>query len=79
MDQFISQLLQKAKAAGIEPAEVYYVSGESFRAMCQQGMIANYTVNSTRGLSLRGIYGGKMGYASTQAFDEDAADQLVSG
>ena len=79
MDQFISQLLQKAKAAGIEPAEVYYVSGESFRAMCQQGMINNYTVNASRGLSLRGIYGGKMGYASTQAFDEDASSQLISG
>ena len=79
MDQFINDLLAKAKAAGIEPAEVYFVSGESFRAMCQQGMINNYTVNSTRGLSLRGIYGGKMGYASTQAFDADAAGQLIAG
>jgi len=77
IDQFIQALLDGAKAAGIEAAEIYLASGDSFRAMCQQGEINNYTVNSTRGLSLRGLYNGKMGYAATEAFDEDAVSQLV--
>lgn len=78
-EQFIQKLLENARIRSISEAEVYLASGESFRAMSQQGQVANYTVNSTRGLSLRGIYNGKMGYAATEAMDEDAIDMLVSG
>lgn len=78
IEQFIQALLDEAKKAGIEAAEVYLASGDSFRAMCQQGEINNYTVNSTRGLSLRGLYQGKMGYAATEALDEEAVGQLVA-
>lgn len=77
IEQFIQALLDEAKAAGIEAAEVYLASGDSFRAMCQHGEINNYTVNTTRGLSLRGLYQGKMGYAATEALDEAAIKQLV--
>ena len=79
MTDFIHALLDAAKKAGIEAAEIYLASGDSFRAMCQQGQINNYTVNTTKGLSLRGLYQGKMGYASTQAFDEEAIKQLIEG
>ena len=77
IDQFIQALLSEAKQAGIEAAEIYLASGDNFRAMCVQGQIANYTVNATRGLSMRGLYQGKMGYAATEAFDEEAVTQLV--
>lgn len=77
MDQFTKLLLDEAQKAGIEAAEIYLASSDSFRAMCQQGQINNYTVNTTKGLSLRGIYQGKMGYAATEAFDESAIAQLV--
>ena len=79
MDAFIQSLLRAAKEAGIEAAEIYLSSSDSFRAMCQKGEINNYTVNATRGLSLRGLYGGRMGYAATEAFDEEAVGQLVKG
>ena len=78
IEQFTQALLSEAKKAGIDAAEIYLSSGDSFRAMCVQGQISNYTVNSTRGLSLRGLYKGKMGYAATEAFDEEAVGQLVS-
>ncbi len=77
IDQFIQALLDEALKAGIEAAEIYLSSGDRFRAMCVKGEIANYTVNATRGLSLRGLYQGKMGYAATEAFDEAAVSQLV--
>ena len=77
VEQFIQALLDEAKRQDIEAAEVYLSSGDSFRAMCVKGEIANYTVHSTRGLSLRGLYNGKMGYAATEAFDEEAVGQLV--
>lgn len=78
VEQFIQALLDEAKKQGIEAAEIYLSSGDSFRAMCVQGEIANYSVNATRGLSLRGLYKGKMGYAATEAFDEEAVARLVS-
>ncbi|MBR4538545.1 MAG: TldD/PmbA family protein [Clostridia bacterium] len=77
IDQFIQALLDEALKAGIEAAEIYLSSGDRFRAMCVKGEITNYTVNATRGLSLRGLYQGKMGYAATEAFDEAAISQLV--
>ncbi len=79
MDEYISRLLAAARDAGITAAEVYLASSDSFRAMCQQGVINNYTVNSTRGLSLRGLWEGRMGYAATEAFDEDSIAQLIHG
>ena len=79
MEQFIQRVLAAAREAGITAAEIYLSSGDSFRAMCQQGQVNNYTVNSTRGLSLRGLYQGKMGYAATEAFDDEAVAQLVRG
>lgn len=78
-DLFIQKLLENARLHGLEQAEVFLTSGDSFRAMSQQGALSNYTVNTTRGLSLRGIYQGKMGYAATEAFDEEAIDMLVLG
>lgn len=79
MNQFIQNLLAAAKENGIEAAEIYLSESDSFRAMCQKGEIANYTVNNSRGLSLRGIVGGRMGYAATQAFDDEAIAMLVNG
>ncbi len=79
MDEYIKKLLQSAKEKGITAAEVYLSSGDRFRAMCQKGVISSYTVASTRGLSLRGLYEGRMGYAATEAFDEESIGLLVSG
>ena len=77
IDAFISALLDEANRQGILAAEVYLASSDSFEAMCVHGEINNYTVNATRGLSLRGLYQGKMGYAATEALDEEAIGQLV--
>ena len=76
---FIDRVLKAALAAGIEAAEVYYSSADSFRAMSHQGEVDNYSVASRAGLSLRGLFGGKMGYAATEAMDEEAVSQLVRG
>lgn len=79
MEQFMSRVLEAAKAAGIDPAEVYYSDNENFRVGARDGEIDSYTVASTARLSLRGVYESRMGNASTEAFDEDAIAQLVEG
>jgi len=79
MNAFIDQLLSAAAASGIDTAEVFYQDGASFSAEAMEGEIKSYEVSSSCGLSLRGTVQGKMGYASTQAFDEAAIGQLISG
>ncbi len=77
--QFMDRLLAEAKAQGIDPAEVYFSVGSSFSAGAMNGNIDSYKVSTRQGLGLRGMYQGKMGYASTQAFDEEAIRQLIEG
>lgn len=71
-DLFIRDLLSAAKAAGISEAEVYFQQAESLHAYVDKGEIGEYAVNTSGGLSLRGLYGGKMGTAYTEALDEAA-------
>lgn len=79
MKAFIDRLLKTALENGIEAAEVYQASSDSFRAMAHNGEVSDYSVSSASGLSLRGIYQGKMGYAATEAMDEEAIGQLIRG
>lgn len=79
MNLFIDRVLEAAKNAGIDTAEVYYESGESFRAGAMDGEINQYQVSASQNLSLRGTVNGKMGTSSTQAFDDAAIQQLVEG
>ncbi len=77
MQIFIDTLLASAKAGGIEAAEVFYRDEDSFSAKAQGGVIDSYEVSATCSLSLRGSVEGRMGFASTEAFDEDAIAYLV--
>ena len=79
MDAFIEELLRAAKEAGIDPAEVYCAEQESFSAEAMEGNIDRYEVSETCALGLRGMVNGKTGYASTEAFDEDAIRMLIRG
>ena len=79
MDAFIEELLRAAKEAGIDPAEVYCAEQKSFFAEAMEGNIDRYEVSETCALGLRGMVNGKTGYASTEAFDEDAIRMLIRG
>ena len=79
MDAFIQKLLTAAKENGIAPAEVFCAEDHSFSAEAMKGSIDKYEVSSTCALSLRGMVNGRMGYASTEAFDEEAVAMLVQG
>ena len=79
LNEFIKRLFVAAKDAGIDPAEAYIVQNDSFEAATQNQEIISYSSNSTSGVGFRGMLGGRMGYASTEATDEDAVAQLVRG
>ena len=77
LNVFLEKLFAAADQAGFEAAEAFVAEDESFRAMATDGEITQYSSNLTKGLSFRVKMGGKIGYASTEAFDEDAIGWLV--
>lgn len=77
--QFIDALFARAKEAGFEACEVYYSAADSFSAGVLKGEIIKYNVSESLGLGFRGLFGGKMGYASTQILDDAAIDLLIDG
>jgi len=79
LDDFLDLLFRKAREAGLTEFEAYASSGDSFEASVHAGELIAYNVSSAAGLGFRAKVNGRMGYASTQALDEDAADMLVKG
>ena len=77
--EFYQSLFERAKAAGFSACEAYYAAGESFSVTVFGGEITDYSASESRGLGFRGLVDGRMGYASTQALDEDSIALLVEG
>lgn len=77
--QFIDALFARAKEAGFEACEVYHSTSSNFNVNVLNGEILSYSVNDRTGLGFRGLFDGKMGYASTQILDESAIDLLIDG
>ena len=82
-NEFIARLFDRAgqKAGGDAgfAAEACYETGSSFEVEVLNGEILRYEASDSIGLGFRALCGGKMGYASTQILDEDAADMLADG
>ena len=78
-NEFYERLFQRAKEAGFSACEAYYAAGESFSVTVFGGEITDYSASESCGLGFRGLVDGKMGYASTQALDEDSIALLVEG
>ena len=77
LDEFIKKLMAAAKEAGIDPAEVSTSEMSSFSAEAMEGNIDSYEVSETCVLGFRGMVNGRMGNASTRAFDDDAIRMLI--
>lgn len=78
-NEFITKLLAAAGEAGFSVAEAYLAEEDSFEATAMDGEIKEYSSHSTRGLGLRALLNGRMGYAFTEALDEAAVEQLIRG
>ena len=76
---FIEKLFAGAKAAGIGECEAYFSSSESFDVDILEGELREYSVSSRSGMCFRGVYAGKMGYASTEIEDDEAISMLIEG
>jgi len=77
--EFIDKLFAAAKEAGIQEYEAYFASSDDFSVEVLEGQIKEYSVAASSGMCFRGVYEEKMGYASTEEFDEEAIEMLIHG
>jgi len=73
------KLFEAGHQAGITDMELYLVEDENFTCRVFEQEIDSYSVSTTKGLSLRGLYQDKMGYAYTENVDDSAIDFLIKG
>ncbi|OPJ62588.1 TldD/PmbA family protein [Clostridium oryzae] len=78
LDGFKEMVFKLAAENGFSEYEIYYSNGTSLGVQVFEGEIDKYTVSGSQGLSFRGLYNGKMGYAYTEILDESAAYFVVN-
>ena len=71
-------LIEKALAAGFSDCEVYYKGSKHFEVMIMEGEVSDYENSALQGISFRGTWQGRTGYAYTEKLTEPAADYLVA-
>ena len=74
---FKKAVIAKCEAMGIADYELYYQSAESTSVSAFQHEINQFTSSVEGGVCFRCIWGGKMGYASTEALSEAEAAAVV--
>ncbi len=75
--EFKQLVIAACQERGIEEYELYYQAGSSTSVDTFQHSINEFTSSYSGGLCFRCIVGGKMGYASTEALNEEQAKAVV--
>jgi len=74
---FRDRLFGRALEAGFSDCEIYYVNGSNFRIKVFEAEISEFKNAGYTGLSFRGTFGGKVGYAFTERIGEDVIGFLI--
>jgi PmbA protein len=74
----IDSLFEKGRAKGFTAQEVYYQENKKLTISVFEGQVDKFTLSEDGGMSYRVIHGGKMGYAYSERFDDDAMDMLLN-
>lgn len=77
MKLLIEKIFQKGKDQGIGDMEAYYSAGRSLSLKVFEKELDGYSLSESEGLSLRGMYNGKMGYSYSEKVDESSIDLLI--
>ncbi|MEW8957257.1 TldD/PmbA family protein [Clostridium sp.] len=75
--EFKELVFTKAKEEGFSEYEIYYSKKDGLNIEIYELEVDKYSVNTTMGVSFRGIFNGNMGYAFSEILDEEAANMLV--
>ncbi|NCC15128.1 MAG: TldD/PmbA family protein [Clostridia bacterium] len=72
------QMINEALKHGFTDCEVFYLGGESFEVLLMEGEVSNYENSSEGGVSFRGTYEGRTGYAFSERLEEESIDFLLT-
>ncbi|MCU9613363.1 TldD/PmbA family protein [Caldibacillus lycopersici] len=75
--KFRDQLFIEGEKLGFSDIELYYEKSSNFSCQIFKGEIDGYESSTVGGVSVRGLYNGKMGYAYTEKLDEDSIKFLL--
>lgn len=70
-------IINKGLALGLEAVEVYANQSESNTLKLNDGQLESYNRKELFGVSIRGLYQGKMGYVYTETLEDDAVEQVL--
>jgi PmbA protein len=78
INNFRDKLFTEARNSGISELELYYEKEDQFSCDIFKGEIDGYNSSTVNGVSVRGLFEGRMGYAYTEKLDEDSVTFLLS-
>lgn len=70
-------LFAQGKELGFTDMEVYYQQGKRFKVTIDKGEVDVYSIAEEGGISFRGFFNGKLGYAYTEKYDQEAIPMLL--
>lgn len=76
--EFKEKVFSLAQEAGFCEYELYYSKNDELDIHVYEHEVDKYSVSTSMGVSFRGIFNGKMGYAYTENLDAFAAEILVN-
>lgn len=77
LNTFKEKLFVAGETFGFTDLELYYEKNDSLTISIYEGDVDEYEPSSVAGVSIRGLYKGKTGYAYTEKIDEEAIDYLL--
>ncbi len=77
LEQLKEQLFREGEQIGFTDVELYYEKNESLTIGVYEGKVDEYDFADVQGVSVRGLYNGKTGYAYTEKLDEDSISFLL--
>ena len=73
----VQKLIEKAKLAGIETVEVYIQKSEKESINIYGQKVDSFTIAQSGGISVRGLYHGKLGYCFLEEDNDDNIDLCI--
>ena len=74
---FVEELFELGKKEGFADMEVYFQQDKSFETTVFNQEVDKFSISESAGLSFRGLYNDKMGYAFTEILDQSSIEMLV--
>lgn len=71
-------IIKRGLELGLDAVEVYASHSESNTLKLDDGALESYNVKEIFGVSIRGLYQGKMSYVYTETLDDEAVEQVLN-